>query len=318
MLSRRLLRIKVMQVLYGFFQNENKDIQAGEKELFYSIFKSYELYHYLMLLAIDLKFHANGRLERFKTKKNFDEAEAVYLSKLTENKVLCQLENNKPLKKFLNDYKFSWVDHPDLIKTMLDNILNSSKFLKYCGKEVTTYNEDKKTVVHIFTDIISETEELYTSLEEQSIYWNDDIEFIISMIIKTIDKFKEGQSDSYPLASMYKSKDDITFVQTLFRKAVLKHEDNTLIINKFVRNWEMERIAFIDTLLMEMALVEALELDDIPTRVTLNEYIEMAKYYSTPKSSTFINGVLDSVFIQLKKDEKIQKRGKGLVGENKV
>lgn len=318
MLSRRLLRIKVMQILFAFFQQEKNDIQTSEKELLHSIFKSYELYHYLLLLILDIKSFAEDKINLGKNKYRPSDAELKPITRFVNNKVVVQLEFNKQLKKFLNDYKFSWVNYPELIKKLFHQISESKEYVKYINGKEPGYKEDKQIIIDIFTNQLAESEELFSSLEEQSIYWNDDVEFIISMINKTIGSFKENQNDTIPLASLYKSKDDIGFVQTLFRKSIINHEDNQALISKYTKNWEIERIAYMDTLLMEMAIVEAIEMDFIPIRVTLNEYIEISKFYSTEKSSVFINGILDKIFNQLKADNKIVKMGRGLVGDNAV
>ena len=318
MLSRRLLRIKVMQILYAHFQQEKNDLHTSEKELLHSIFKAYELYHYLLLLALDVKSYAEEKQEISKNKYRPDEKDIKNHSRFINNRIFAQLHANKQLAKFLNDYKFSWVNYPELVKKLYKKIIESDIYDKYISGKEPDYEDDKKLIIDIFTNLVAESEELYLSLEEQSIYWNDDVEFIISMINKTLSGFKEDQSDTIPLASMYKSKDDLGFVQSLFRKAVLNHEENLSIISKFTKNWEIERIAYMDTLLMEMAIVEAVELEYIPVKVTLNEYIEISKYYSTDKSSYFINGILDKIFAHLKSEEKIVKKGRGLVGEESI
>ena len=318
MLSRRLLRIKVMQILYAYFQQEKNDIQTSEKELLHSIFKAYELYHYLLLLILDIRIYAEEKLEMSKHKYMPTSKDKEQNLRFINNRILVQLQGNKQLSKFLNDYKFSWVNYPELVKKIYTKITESDMYDSYMNGIEPDYNADKKFIIDIFTTYIAESEELYISLEEQSIYWNDDVEFIISMINKTISGFKENQNDSIPLASMYKSKEDLGFVQDLFRKAVINHEENLTIISKFTKNWELERIAYMDTLLMEMAIVEAIELDYIPLKVTLNEYIEISKYYSTDKSSFFINGILDKIFAFLRAESKIIKKGRGLVGDTAI
>ncbi len=305
-----------MQILYAYFHHDKNDIQLSEKELLHSIFKAYELYHYLLLLILDIRAFAEEKIEFSKNKHLPDSKELISNNRFTNNRLLKQLESNKQLKKFLNDYKFSWVNYPELVKQVYNRIIESENYNRYMNSKEPDYNDDKRFIIEIFTHFIAESEELYLSLEEQSIYWNDDVEFIISMINKTLSGFREDQPDTLPLASMYKSKDDLGFVQTLFRKTILNHEENLSVISKFTKNWELERIAYMDTLLMEMAMVEAVEMDYIPVRVTLNEYIEISKFYSTEKSSIFINGILDKIFSHLKAEDKIVKKGRGLVGEN--
>lgn len=316
MLSRRLLRIKVMQLLYAYFTRDNKEIQLTEKELFHSIFKAYELYHYLLLLVIDIRDFAENKMEFARNKHRPTDKEINQSSKFVNNKIFKIIENNKQYKKFLNDYKYSWVNNPELIKKIFVSIVDSEEYSNYLSNENSGFREDKEIVIEIFTNHIAVCDDLFSILEEQSIYWNDDIEFIISMINKTIGNFKDGQSEEKSLANMYKNDDDIDFVKTLFRKTIANHENNMLLVSQHTKNWEIERIAFMDMLIMEMAIVEATEMESIPTRVSLNEYIEISKFYSTEKSSNFINGILDKVFMKLKSENKIVKKGRGLVGEN--
>ncbi|PIX33248.1 MAG: transcription antitermination factor NusB [Bacteroidetes bacterium CG_4_8_14_3_um_filter_31_14] len=316
MLSRRLLRIKVMQMLYAYFTRDNKEIQLTEKELSHSIFKAFELYHYLLLLIIEIRDFTANKIEFARNKYRPSDKELNQSEKFINNSVIKIIENNQQYKKFLNNNKYSWVNNPELIRKIYNDIIESDKFNRYINSEKTGFNEDKQIIIDIYTNQISVCEELFNVLEEQSIYWNDDVEFIISMINKTISNFKENQSNERPLADMYKNDDDIDFVKTLFRKTITNHSDNGKLISQQTKNWEVERIAFMDMLLMEMAIVEATEMEFIPTKVTLNEYIEISKYYSTDKSSNFINGILDKMFIKLKSENKIVKKGRGLVGED--
>ncbi len=316
MLSRRLLRIKVMQMLYAYFTRGEQEIQLVEKELFRSIFKAYELYHYLLLLIIDVRDYAENKIE-FARNKFRPTAQDLNLSeRFVNNRIIKIIENNKQLKKFLNDYKYSWVNYPELIKKIYNSITESDEYNKYLNIEKPGFKEDKQLIIDIFTNDIATCDDLFNIIEEQSIYWNDDVEFIISMINKTIGNFKEEQLEERPLANMYKNDDDIDFVKTLFRKTITKHNENVKLISQHTKNWEIERIAFMDMLIMEMAIVEATEMEFIPTKVSLNEYIEISKYYSTEKSSNFINGILDKVFFILKAENKTVKKGRGLIGEN--
>lgn len=316
MLSRRLLRIKVMQMLYAYFTHGNKEIQLTEKELFHSIFKAYELYHYLLLLIIDIRDFTVNKIEFARSKYRPSDKELNQSEKFINNPVIKIIENNQQYKKFLNNNKYSWANNHELIKIIYNNIIESDEFKRYISSEKTGFREDKQIIVDIYTNQISVCEELFNTLEEQSIYWNDDVEFIISMINKTIYNFKENQRVERPLADMYKNNDDIDFVKTLFRKTIINHDSNAQLISQQTKNWEVERIAYMDMLLMEMAITEATEMEFIPTKVTLNEYIEISKYYSTEKSSNFINGILDKMFIKLKSENKIIKKGRGLVGES--
>jgi N utilization substance protein B len=178
------------------------------------------------------------------------------------------------------------------------------------------YAEDKRIVNHIFTHLVYPSELLASILEEQSIYWNDDLEFITSMLVKTFKKFKEEEGPEKPLMELYKNQEDKEYVVKLFRMSILHRDEYVEYIQLNTRNWDLERIAFMDILIMQMAIAELIGFPSIPTKVTLNEYLEISKFYSTSKSNVFINGVLDKVVLQLRAEQKIKKAGRGLIGEN--
>jgi N utilization substance protein B len=190
------------------------------------------------------------------------------------------------------------------------------EYKDYMESEVSSYDRDKRIISKIYSHCILVSEELHSCLEEQSIYWNDDVEFIISMILKTIKRYRDDSGKDFALMPMYRSEEDKRFVKKLFRKAVEKDEEYKSLIGKYTKNWEVERIAFMDILIMQLCVTEVVEFNDIPTKVSFNEYLEISKYYSTPRSSHFINGILDKIINELKKDKIIVKKGRGLVGED--
>ena len=192
------------------------------------------------MLILDIRNYATNKIEIAKNKFQPTDKDLNPSKRFTNNRILIQIEQNKQLKKFLNDYKFSWVNYPELIKKIFNKAVSSKEFLKYANEKEPGYKEDKQIVIDIFTDYIATNEDLFASLEEQSIYWNDDIEFIISMIIKTIGNFKENQNDTKPLASLYNNDDDIEFVKTLFRKTIVNHQTNKALISTFAKNWKIE------------------------------------------------------------------------------
>jgi N utilization substance protein B len=183
--------------------------------------------------------------------------------------------------------------------------------------EQDSYEWDKKVLVKVYSEDILNYEPIYQLLEEESIYWNDDVDFVISMIIKTLKSFKAHDGEDARLMPMFKNEEDRDFVKNLYRKAILKSDDNLKLISEYTKNWDVDRIAFMDILLMQTALAEIIEFPSIPVKVTLNEYIEISKFYSTNKSSTFINGILDKIVNKLRSENKIQKLGRGLIGEFK-
>lgn len=315
MVSRRLLRTKVLQICYAYLKSGDQTINQAEKELFFSIQKSYDLYHYLLLLIIDIVQFAESRIELAKQKRIPTYEDLNPNTKFIDNRLVKRLTENEDLKKYLNAQKLSWVNHPELIKNLYNDIKESDLYEKYMNSGVNGFNEDKKFISDVYSKIIINNESLYQVLEEQSIFWNDDVEFVIGMIIKTFRSFKAKSEDEEQLMPLFKNEDDRDFVKRLFRKAVLNHKEHEELIAGFTKNWDVERVAFIDIVVMSIAISEMIEFSDIPVRVSLDEYIEIAKFYSTQKSNIFINGVLDKLVNHLKNEGKIKKVGRGLIGE---
>lgn len=318
MISRRLLRIKILQICYAYLKSHGQSVNQAEKELFFSIQKSYDLYHYLLLLIIDIVKYAQSRIELSSQKMVPTNEDLNPNTKFVDNKLVKQLEENKQLNKYLNDNKLSWVNYPELIKNLYLEIKNSEYYHNYMNSAQRTYKEDKKFIIELYSKIIIIHEPLHQNLEEQSIYWNDDMEFVTGMIIKTLKKFNVSSDESEQLMPLFKNEDDKDFVKQLFRKTILKHNEYQQLIANYIKNWDIERVAFIDIVIMVLAISELIEFNEIPVKVTLDEYIEIAKFYSTQKSNIFINGVLDKIVVDLKNEGKIKKSGRGLIGETSM
>lgn len=316
MISRRLLRVKVLQMLYAYYTAALQDINKTEKELYHSINKSYELYHLLLLLIMDISQYAESRLEiaRKKIRPEWDDLNPN--TRFIENRLIRQIADNKQLLRYLNASGTSWVNHPELIKELYYEVTNSPAFKVYMEADTIKYEDEKRLVLYIYTEIIQMNEHLNQVIEEMSIYWNDDLEFIISMIIKTIKKFSEDDGQDKTLLPLFKNDDDKDFVRDLLRSSLVQRDFSMNLIKETANNWDIERIALMDILIMQLAISELMEFQSIPTKVTLNEYLDIAKYYSTEKSNTFINGILDKILENLKKNNKILKTGRGLIGEN--
>jgi len=315
MVSRRLLRIKTLHICYAHLKSSEQSINQSEKELFFSIQKSYDLYHYLLLLIIDIVNYADSRIELAKQKKMPNYEDLNPNTKFIDNRLVKMLSENLDLKKYLNEQKLSWVNYPELIKNLYIEIRESEIYEKYMASETNGFNEDKKFITELYSKLIVNYEPLYQNLEEQSIFWNDDIEFVIGMIIKSLRAFKAASDENVKLMPLYKNEEDKDFVKRLFRKVVLNHKEYENLISGFIQNWDVERVAFMDIVVMSLAISEMIEFPEIPVKVSLDEYIEIAKFYSTQKSNVFINGILDKLVIHLKKEGKIKKMGRGLIGE---
>lgn len=315
MVSRRLLRIKTLQICYAYLKSSEQSINQAEKELFFSIQKFYDLYHYLILLVLDISDFAEAKIELSKQKRLPSEEDLNPNTKFINNRLIKILKENEDLKKYLNDQKLSWVNYPELIKNIYNILRESEMYSNYMSSDTRSFNEDKKFISDIFSKIIINHEPLYQNLEEQSIFWNDDIEFVIGMIMKSIKSFKASSDETEKLMTLFKNEEDSDFVKRLFRKAIINHKEYQELVAKFITNWDVDRVAFMDIVVMSLAVAEMVEFSEIPIKVSLDEYIEIAKFYSTQKSNVFINGILDKIVDHLKKEGKIKKIGRGLIGE---
>jgi transcription antitermination protein NusB len=315
MISRRILRIKILQLLYTYFQNDEGSLNKSEKELFFSIQKTYDLYHYLLLLILEIADYASSRIDMGRLKKIPTPEDLNPNTKFVDNLIIQQLRANKELNQYLNKTRLSWVNSPELIKKLYNRIYSAPFFKEYMEDGPRIYENEKKIIMEIYSSEIINFENLYQTLEEQSIYWNDEVEFVVSMIVKTVKGFREKDGENASLMPLFKNEDDREFARDLFRKVILHKEEYRELVESFTENWDVERIAFMDFLILQTAITEAVEFSSIPTRVTINEYLEIAKFYSTEKSSLFINGLLDKIFRHLKEEKKIVKTGRGLIGE---
>jgi N utilization substance protein B len=200
-------------------------------------------------------------------------------------------------------------------RLLYNKLLKWDIFREYMSSEENNYLEDRKFVINLITVFFLQSEDLQANLEEQSIYWNDDLEYVAAMLEKTVKKFKPSSDSKLPLMPLFKNEEDEEFVKILFRKAIINQSSSSGLIDNNTTNWEIERIALMDILVMQLAITEILEFQEIPVRVSLNEYIEIAKFYCTSKSSTFVNGILDKIVKELRDSGKLKKTGRGLVGE---
>lgn len=316
MISRRLLRVKILQVLFAFYKGENDSITNVEKEFFHSVRKSYDLYHYLFLLLIDLADYAQSRIAANRQKHRPTEEDLNPNTRFVNNKAIDLLRECESLKQYAAYNKLSWVNYPEFIKKLYQKISCTDYFKAYMEAPECSFADDKQLLINILNKELELSEDFEAILEEQSIYWNDDVEFMVSIAVKTIKKLEEDVISSAKMLPMYRNTDDEEFGRRLLRKVIVTHRNNVTLIDEYTKNWDVDRIASMDILIMEMAITEILEFTSIPVKVSFNEYIEIAKFYSTEQSSNFINGVLDKIITALRRDNKIVKEGRGLVGDN--
>ena len=314
MLNRRHLRIKVLQALYAYYQSKEESFRRTENDMMQAIERIYDLYIYLMLTFGELNSIAAHRVEENKKKIRPSDDELNPNMKFIDNELVKMLIENKELRMISEDIKVNWVgdDHQEMFKKMLLHIRESETFFEYMNNGQSDFEDDKQFAINLFKIEIANYPLLYDFFEEKSIQWMDDIDLACTMVVKTIKGFGEGSDNS--ILVLYKDKEDeLDFVRQLLRKTISLDKENELLIDDLTKNWELDRIAKMDIVLMKMAITEFQIFNSIPTKVTLNEYIEISKFYSTPKSHTFINGVLDKAIDSLTKENKIQKVGRGLI-----
>lgn len=314
MLNRRYLRIKIMQALYGFFQSDARDLPRGERELFNGLDKIYDLYIYQLAFLLELRHVATTLVEEAKNKRLPTKEDLDPNLKFLENKFLTQLSENIHLKREMNNRKISWNNEYELVRKVFNNIKAGEEYGKYMNVSDDSYKTHRNFIGEIFKEYIADFELVNHIYEEKNLHWGDDIYLVNPMIVKTIETFKETSGPDFQLLPLYKDREeDEQFVKELFRETAINDDETKKLIGEKTKNWEVERIAMMDVLLMQMAITEVLHFNSIPVKVTLNEFIEISKTYSTPKSKVFINGILDKLIADFKKENKLTKTGRGLM-----
>ncbi len=307
MINRNLIRIRIVQIVYSWYQNKNNDLRNAEKELMFGMQKSYDLYYYMLILMLEITRTYENRVESKRNKFLPSEEDLNPNMNLINNKFIIQLSENKQLDRYLNERPLSWEDNDIFVKSLLDKILESDTYNEYSQIESPTYDEDREFWRKTFKQFIYVNEELDDILEDESIYWNDDVEIVQSFVLKTIKRFSEKSDASQSLLPMFKDEEDKQFALKLLDETIINEKKYRDLIEKHTEKWDFDRIALMDMLIMQVALAEIFSFENIPTNVTLNEYIEIAKSYSTPKSNTFINGILDAIVQHLKNENLIFK-----------
>lgn len=309
MLNRRFLRIKVMQALYSYFQHEKADVKHFERELFKSIDKIQELYLSILSFYDSLHHVALVIIDEHKNKRLPTENDLNPNLSFVNNSLLKSLSESKELKNQVEKRKISWAEDADVVRRIYNEIKAGELFKEYMSVPNRGIQEDKDFMIAIITEYLSENDVLASLLEERNIHWADDSFVAFNSVIRTFELF-DGEFKLLPL--LKDEKDDMEFMSTLFTKTIMYRQEFQELIGKHTQNWEVERIANMDMLLMEMALTEIMYVPNVPVKASLNEYIDISKEYSTPNSKTFVNGVLDKIIAELKREDKIVKSGRGL------
>ena len=308
MINRVLIRLKIVQIVYAYYQNGGKNLDTAEKELFFSLSKAYDLYNYLLLLMVEITRQAERKLNAAKSKLLPTKEELYPNMKFVANRFIAQLEINEQLQEFSETQKKTWENESEFVKSLCEKIMASDIYKEYMENESpSSYEEDRELWRKIYKRIIFNNPELDQVLEDQSLYWNDDKEIVDTFVLKTIKRFEESNGSKQELLPEFKDEEDQDFARRLFRRTILNADYYRHLISENTRNWDLDRVAFMDVVIMQIALAEILSFPNIPVSVSLNEYVEIAKLYSTPKSGSFINGTLDGIVNALKKDNKLMK-----------
>lgn len=310
MINRSLIRLKVIQLLYAYYQNGGKTVESMEKELLFSLAKAYDLYNYLLMLIVEVTKYGRQVVEHQEELNSIAHIDTVISHRFIDNQFACQLELNKQLIEFKEEKKLSWTDEDEYIRQLYETITGSKDYKTYMLEPETDYAQDRELWRRIYKSIIMTDERIDDILEAQSLYWNDDKQIVDTFVLKTIKHFDEANGADQELVPEFKDEEDREFAIRLLRRSLVNAEYYRSLIAQNIQNWEMNRLAFMDLLIMQMAIAEILSFPEIPVRISINEYLDIAGYYSTPKSPKYINGVLDHVCRRLQSGGKLLKQYK--------
>ena len=312
MLSRRVLRTKVVKAVYAHTQCEDLTPAASEKNLVLSINRAYDLYFHLLALVPEIAEYAAERIRIGENKKlpTYDDLHPN--RKFIENKVIARLVEDEGLQAELKSRKLSWANHRDLVVALYNALIRQTFYQKYMQSEERSFRQDAQLVSDIYMTMLEEFEPLESALEAQSILWNDDLGFLLTMVSRTVLSMREGH-EAIKLMPQFKSEEDLDYAKSLLRNSIASYDRISLLLDNAMNNWDIERVALMDKIILVTAIAEAENFPSIPVRVTMNEYIDIAKCYSTESSGGFINGILDKIIARLTDEDKIVKSGKGLL-----
>ncbi len=307
MINRTLIRLKIVQLMYAYYQNGGKNVDTAEKELLFSLSKAYELYNYLLMLIVAVTRFALEQVERQERNNRITHSKQVVSHRFVDNRFAVQLEQNTQLNEFKENMKKTWADDMDYVKDLYNRIVTSDYYKEYMSSEEDSYAADRELWRKLYKNIILKDERIDEVLEDQSLYWNDDKEIVDTFVLKTIKRFAEENGADQELMPDFKDMEDREYAVRLFRRAIMNDEYYRDLINQNIKNWEFNRLALMDVIIMQIAIAEILSFPAIPISVSINEFVEIAKYYSTAKSGGYVNGIIDAVVKKLKAENKLLK-----------
>ncbi|MBR6276302.1 MAG: transcription antitermination factor NusB [Prevotella sp.] len=294
MINREIIRIKIVQLTYAYYQNGNKNIDSAEKELFFSLSKAYDLYNYLLAFMVAIAKEAKRRLEIIEAKA-LREGLDKPSPKFAFNRFTLQLEENKQLSEFMGNQKRTWADNPEFVGKFFEKIEESQIYKDYMASNVDNYAADRELWRKLYRTLIQDNDDLDALLEEQSLYWNDDKEIVDTFVLKTIKRFDEQNGAKQELLPEYDNEEDRDYARKLFRASILNSDEYQHYMSEASKNWDFSRLAYMDIVIMQIAIAEMMTFPSIPISVSINEFVNIAKMYSTPKSGAYINGMLDAI-----------------------
>lgn len=294
MINRKLIRVKIVQLTYAYYQNGHHNMDTAEKELLFSLSKAYDLYNYLLGLIVAITQEERRRVD-IATRRAEREGTETPSQRFAFNKFATQLEENKQLNLFMEDKKMSWENDVEAVRKLCDQIEQSPLYQEYMMSDAEDYETDRELWRRIYRTLIQGNEDLDAILEEKSLYWNDDKEIVDTFVLKTIKRFVPANKADQELLPEYDDTEDREYALKLFRSTILNADTYQRYMSETSRNWNFSRLAYMDVVLMQIAIAEMLTFPNIPISVTINEYVDLAKLYSTPKSGGYINGMLDAI-----------------------
>lgn len=307
MINREIIRLKIVQVTYAYYQNGGKNIDTAENELFFSLAKAYDLYNYLLMLLVEINRIATRSVDTAQSRYERIHVGEPPSRKFVENRFIMQLEVNKQLLEFRENQKKSWVNEETFVRSLYKEITETDYYKEYMASDESSYAQDRELWRKIYKNIICNNEALDNLLEDMSLYWNDDKFIVDTFVLKTIKRFSEENGADQELLPEFKDEEDRDFANRLFRNTLLNAEYYRKLVSENTKNWELNRIALMDLIIMQIALAEILTFPNIPLSVSLNEYVDIAKIYSTPRSGAYVNGLLDAISKKLVAEKKLLK-----------
>lgn len=313
MLTRRHIRVKVLQSLYSFHQSEQPDLEKQEKFMWYSLDQMQDLFALMLRLPVAIRNQAESYLTKLQNKHLATQADRNPSRNFINNEAIALIADNPELNAFLKNKKLrNWEQDDEYVNILFKSLREQDWYEEYLAQSATSFDDDLQFLIRLYKEVIAPNDKLYEYLEDQRLTWMDDFPIVNTTLVKLFGKLKPSSASAVLMPNLYKNEDDKDFALQLLRKTVLHDDALTQTIDGKTPNWDKERIAEMDMIILKMGIAEFLYFPSIPVRASINEYLEIAKEYSTPKSSLFINGILDKLVKEFTDEGKLNKIGRGL------